>query len=349
MQQCNYLLKFIVINDDKEPEIIERWCYVSDGTKYLTGETPNAYTDNSISLGDSRISMVIAKDQHTTMFTRENRFIIDDPDFIGSKHALAYRLTKPFKLGGVFNGRGVMGFVLSEVNTEDDDNLELLVADYYKYFPKDDTGTDPGTTPTPPPDDDEDYDGERRKVDMSIGRETNGLEEFFDYKNQFMDDILTNDLIIQLLNDDFTDISGLTEDERTELIESLLYSQVFPYEYVPDTIEHGMTFICCEVDIKEVINSTYLIPALYVWVFTHKSKVRLPNKQGVRTDKLTSEITKIINGSRFYGLGELKLGSAKRFSPVPDYQGRILTFYTKDFNLLSPTGKHAPSNRKRGV
>lgn len=165
-----------------------------------------------------------------------------------------------------------------------------------------------------------------------------GLDELFDYKNQLMDDMLTNEQIIRLLSDDGKTLASP---------ETLMYSQVFPYEYVPDVVEHGQTFICCEVDIKDVVNKTFLVPVLYIWVFTHKSKVRLPGG-GVRTDKLSSEITKIINGSRMYGLGELNLQSAKRFSPIGDYQGRILTFYTKDFNRLSPSDKKVPANRKHG-
>lgn len=165
-----------------------------------------------------------------------------------------------------------------------------------------------------------------------------GLDELFDYKNQLMDDMLTNEQIIRLLSDDGKTLASP---------ETLMYSQVFPYEYVPDVVEHGQTFICCEVDIKDVVNKTFLVPVLYIWVFTHKSKVRLPGG-GVRTDKLSSEITKVINGSRMYGLGELNLQSAKRFSPIGGYQGRILTFYTKDFNRLSPSDKKVPANRKHG-
>ncbi len=130
MQQCNYLLKWIL----SDGSIVERWCIISDGTKYLTGETISSYNDNGMSLGDTRISMTIARDQYTVQLNRDNRFLIDDYE---SDTVLAYRLTKPFKLGGIYNGRGVMSFVLSEVNTEDDDNLELHIADYYKHFPKD--------------------------------------------------------------------------------------------------------------------------------------------------------------------------------------------------------------------
>ena len=127
MQQCNYLLKWIA--DDGS--IQKRWCIVEDGTKYLTGE----YGDNDyiVTRGDSRISLTIAKDKYTIRFNRENRFLIDD---YASPNVLAYRLTKPFKLGGSFGESGVLYFVLQECNTEDSDNFELHIANYYDYFPR---------------------------------------------------------------------------------------------------------------------------------------------------------------------------------------------------------------------
>ena len=164
------------------------------------------------------------------------------------------------------------------------------------------------------------------------------LQEFFDYKNQLMEDLLTNESIVRLLDDDAT----------LETAVSLAYSNVFPCEYVPETVQDGKTYICFDVDIQQSVNKTYLSPTLYVWVFSHRSKLRLPNGGGVRTDKLCSEICKAINGSRKYGLGELDLYSVKRFAPMTDYQGKVLTFYAKDFNRTYDPHKDTPANRKRG-
>ncbi len=129
MLQCNYLLKWIT----EDGEIVERWCIVSDSTKYLTGETVSRYNENGLVLGDTRISVTIARDEYTAKLGRRNRFLIDDP---GSDMVLAYQLSKPFKVGSVYNGHGVLDFILTEVNSEDTDNTELLIADYYKYFPR---------------------------------------------------------------------------------------------------------------------------------------------------------------------------------------------------------------------
>lgn len=129
MKQCNYLLRWIA--DDGN--IIERWCIVEDGTKYLTGEYGDS--DYIIVRGDSRITVTLPKDKYTIRLNRENRFLIDD---YGSPNVLAYRLTKPFKLGRSYGDGGILSFVMQECNTEDTDNFELHIANYYDYFPRKD-------------------------------------------------------------------------------------------------------------------------------------------------------------------------------------------------------------------
>lgn len=145
MIQCNYALKWVAHDNT----IVERWCVVNDGTKYLTGETVGKYDDVAMTVGDTRISVSLPRDEYTVKLGRNNRFLIDDPE---TDSVLAYRLTKPYKIGGVYNGRGVMSFVLTEVNTEQDDNFELRIADYYKFFPRGDnaanTGSSSSVTPT---------------------------------------------------------------------------------------------------------------------------------------------------------------------------------------------------------
>lgn len=135
--QCNYLLHWV----DEENIIHEQWCVIEDGTKYLTGE----YEDRNfiVTRGDSRISMTIAKNADTAKFGREHRFIIDDPD---SGDKLAYLLTKPLKVGKTFNGSGIYAFVLQEVVSTENDNMELSIADYYKHFPRI-TQTNPDIVP----------------------------------------------------------------------------------------------------------------------------------------------------------------------------------------------------------
>lgn len=164
------------------------------------------------------------------------------------------------------------------------------------------------------------------------------LREFFDYKNKLIQHLVTSEEIVHLIN----------EDCPFEDATSLVYKQIFPYEYVPETVEEGMTFVCCEVDVQQAQNRTFLYPILYVWVFTHKSKLRLP-EGGVRTDLLCSAICERINGSREYGLGELKMSTAKRFAPMTDFNGKVMVFQAKDVSRFYDPNRKTPVNRKENV
>lgn len=163
------------------------------------------------------------------------------------------------------------------------------------------------------------------------------LQDFYDYKNKLMEDILTNEKIVHLIN----------EDIKMEDAYKLAYDQVFPAEFIPTTLHDGSTFVCFDVDVQaHHTNKTFLTPTLFVWVFCHRSRLRLPDGGGVRTDKICSEICKAINGSREYGLGELNLYSSKRFAPVTDYNGKCMTFTTREFNKVYDPNRFIPSNRK---
>lgn len=134
MKQCNYFLQWVDLNG----KVCGQWAIISDGTKYLTGELEDR--DFIATRGDTRLSVVVSRTEDTLRLDRTTRFIIDDPD---CHEHLAYVLTKPLRMGSTYNGDGVFNFVVQEVETTDNDNLELLVADYYKYYPRPDTGIEP--------------------------------------------------------------------------------------------------------------------------------------------------------------------------------------------------------------
>lgn len=166
------------------------------------------------------------------------------------------------------------------------------------------------------------------------------LEELDDYKNRLVMELCSDPEIVRLVTGN-PDAKAPNRD--------LPYTQVFPYEFVPETIDHGQTFICLDVDIASVPNKTYYLPVLYVWVFTHKSRMRAATDDGnkILVDRLAALIDQKLNGSRYYGLGELELDSCIHFKPVNDYLGRALTYTSCDFNR--PKGRvNAPSNRRIG-
>jgi len=164
-----------------------------------------------------------------------------------------------------------------------------------------------------------------------------GLDEFFEYKNTLMGELMTNKKILEYLDHDNI---GLKPRD-------LIYQSVFPYEYVPTVTENETTFICFDVDITKAPNTTYLFPTMYVWIFTHDNLMRLPGG-GLRVDAISSEISKMINGSRNYGMGRLELDLVKRYSPIQHYQGRIMRFAATDWNrpIAGNDPHNLPANRR---
>ncbi len=164
------------------------------------------------------------------------------------------------------------------------------------------------------------------------------LEEFYDYKNLLMKDLCSNPNVVQK-------VTGNKDAVVPNY--DLPYSQIFPFEYVPETVNDARTFICFDTDIVSVPNKTIYVPVIYLWVFTHKSRLR-DKDGGCLLDNLAVSINDMLNGSRYYGLGELKLDSVRRFVPITDYLGRVLTYYAKDFNRRN-VKPDVPGNRKAGV
>lgn len=150
------------------------------------------------------------------------------------------------------------------------------------------------------------------------------LEEFTEYKQTLMKAICTSDTIVDLmkLETDPVDITG--RDMR--------YKRIFPYNYVPYTIEHAQTFICFTVTAPNVRDNLIAELRLTVYVFTHQDIMR--TDKGVRTDLLVSEIDKLLNGSTKYGLGKVSLKACDVMQvPARGYSGLYSVYSVKDFNL----------------
>lgn len=150
------------------------------------------------------------------------------------------------------------------------------------------------------------------------------LEEFTEYKQTLMKAICTSDSIVELLKLETDPVEITGRDMR--------YKRIFPYNYVPYTIEHAQTFICFTVTAPNVRDNLIAELRLTVYVFTHQDIMR--TDKGVRTDLLVSEIDKLLNGSTKYGLGKVSLKACDVMQvPAQGYSGLYSVYSVKDFNL----------------
>lgn len=149
------------------------------------------------------------------------------------------------------------------------------------------------------------------------------LSNLTEYKNRFMEFLINNKQICSLLTD--TDGESIPYD-------NLKYTQIFPYDFIPDTIDEQKTFICFDVDIPRVKTLAVTDVYLYVYVFTHKDLMRIPQK-GIRPDLICHVIDTAINGDTTWGFEKLELESCTRMSPPGhDMRGRVLRYRVEDWN-----------------
>lgn len=149
------------------------------------------------------------------------------------------------------------------------------------------------------------------------------LEEFTTYKQTLMKAICTSDAIVELMK--------LDSDPQTITGRDMRYKRIYPYNYVPLTIETAQTFICFTVTAPNVKDNLITELRLTVYVFTHQDLMRTDT--GMRTDLLVSEIDKLLNRSIEYGLGKVTLKMCDVMQvPCQGYSGLFSVYTVKDFN-----------------
>lgn len=124
MLRCNHKLRWI----NREGAIVEKWCVVEDGTKYLVGEQAR----ETMTIGDARIAVTVGKDRDTVELRRGQRFLIDDEDVLDPA---AYQISKANRFFNTSSGRGCFRYILTETPLTQFDNVALRIADYSNWTP----------------------------------------------------------------------------------------------------------------------------------------------------------------------------------------------------------------------
>lgn len=151
------------------------------------------------------------------------------------------------------------------------------------------------------------------------------LEEFTEYKQTLMQALCTSQSVVNLMK--------LDSDPATITGKDMRYNRIYPYNYVPLTIEKAQTFICFTVTAPNVKDNLIAELRLTVYVFTHQDLMRTDN--GIRTDLLVSEIDKLLNGSTKYGLGKVSLKCCDVMQvPCQGYSGLFSVYSVKDFSSI---------------
>lgn len=139
--------------------------------------------------------------------------------------------------------------------------------------------------------------------------------------------------VIQLLTDN-PDVE-MDSDAADDVFDKYL----FDYGYVDSTTEEAAAYICAEADCMGVTSMTMQGMRLYITVYCHKSYMdinvsKFRGMAGNRRDNLVRLVDNELNGSDIFGIGALKLDSARVVPAPTGFTARELTYSVPDFARL---------------
>lgn len=139
-----------------------------------------------------------------------------------------------------------------------------------------------------------------------------------------------NRIAERLINDDEL-VRLLTRDDDMELPAlSLLYHQIFPYDYNPDTVGEGFPSIYFDYDVFSEADSKLRKYYLYFWIIIPQAEMR--TERGVLRDIISDKLIDMFDGERFTGMGGIKFDQSVRCIAADRFRGRCIRFIVSDLN-----------------
>lgn len=156
------------------------------------------------------------------------------------------------------------------------------------------------------------------------------LYPMIECKDRVIEKILSSQAVVDLIND---------QEFKTAPAYGLLYKKVFPYAFIPDTVDAMETYICVETNIANVKTDSICDVELTIHVLSHVSV--MSTDFGTRIDVLADLIDTLINHSREFGIG--KATPTERYPtswslPNYNYVARKLTYIIKNYNYRHGAG-----------
>lgn len=148
------------------------------------------------------------------------------------------------------------------------------------------------------------------------------LEEYRQYRAIALKKLYTSqELIGLILNEAHTTING----------KALVFQNIFPYAFVPETTTETKTYVSMSIAVPRVRDKTYKSLSLWIYICMHTSLIN--TDRGLRYDLMAEVIDRMFNGSLDFGLGRLELRSVEDIAfQSSRYFGIALQYNAADFN-----------------
>ncbi|QRV11476.1 hypothetical protein JR311_19935 (plasmid) [Bacillus velezensis] len=134
------------------------------------------------------------------------------------------------------------------------------------------------------------------------------MQKLPQYKMDVLNKVLESEKLTKLIGYDSPDALFKTPLESPQ---DLLYDRIFPFRFVPETVERQATYLTLGVNgfrrLQEgyKIYDDYQTGEIYFYLFTHHDLMKTDS--GVRQDLILGELDNLFEGYRGMGMGELKL------------------------------------------
>lgn len=156
-------------------------------------------------------------------------------------------------------------------------------------------------------------------------------QEIIDYKLQAMNALINEDNIVKAIN---------AKDSSGELIEAgdLFYTHIFPYAYIPETLDVAGCYVTFEISMPSVSTINYFFKEILITItiICHQSMMQMKEGEplgstgATRTDYISVAIDKLFNlKDGVIGKRKLELVSNIEGAIDPVHRCRIMRFKTE--------------------
>lgn len=146
------------------------------------------------------------------------------------------------------------------------------------------------------------------------------------YKKKLISSIVTSPDLIALINDNYIDENGECVNS-----DDLIYHQIFPYYYIPETQVEAQSYVIMKVNGLGIKNKIYNKAEVYICVISHQDCMQAKGG-GTRIDLMGEVVEELFNGRDDFGFGEMELISNIESEANINHRCRILRFMVEDFN-----------------
>lgn len=158
------------------------------------------------------------------------------------------------------------------------------------------------------------------------------LKELTSYKNTILQRLVSDQEVCKAV---FYQHSNFLEQPDIDDYDDILYSNIYPYDFLPTTAEElatKKTYITMSVtDYRPASGSRFRAGNIFIKVFTHKDLYQTDYGY-LRVDYLISAIDELFSSERGIGIGKLGFMGMKEFQINGDYLGTYLHYRPVDFN-----------------